>query len=65
MRLKAKHGSGRVVSASGSETSVWSSTPTSAIIYDAYTSIKEKKIRKVNTGLNIENAGEIQYKQVI
>ena len=32
---------GRVVSASGSETSVWSSMPTSAIIYDAYTSIKK------------------------
>ena len=30
-------GGGRVVSASGSETSVSSSTPTSAIIYDAYT----------------------------
>ena len=34
---------GRVVSASGSETSVSSSTPTSAIIYDAYTSIIKKK----------------------
>ena len=30
---------GRVVSASGSETSVSSSMPTSAIIYDVYTSI--------------------------
>ena len=35
------HGGGRVVSASGSETSVSSSTPTSAIIYDAYTSTSE------------------------
>ena len=37
------HGGGRVVSASGSETSVWSSTPASAIIYDAYTFIIKKK----------------------
>ena len=35
------HGGGRVVSASGSETSVSSSTPTSAIIYDKYN--KKKK----------------------
>ena len=34
---------GRVVCASGSETSVLSSTPASAIIYDAYTSIINKK----------------------
>ena len=34
-------GGGRVVSASGSETSVSSSTPASAIIYDAYTSLKK------------------------
>ena len=33
---------GRVVSASGLETSVSSSTPASAIIYDAYTSIIKK-----------------------
>ena len=33
---------GRVVNASGSETRVSSSTPTSAIIYDAYTSIQKK-----------------------
>ena len=37
------HGGGRVVSASGSETSISSSTPASAIIYDAYTSIINKK----------------------
>ena len=36
------HGGGRVVSASGSERSVSGSTPTSAIIYDAYTSTKKK-----------------------
>ena len=41
-QIKA-HGGGRVVSASGSETSVTSSTPTSAIIYDAYTSIIKNK----------------------
>ena len=35
-------GGGRLVSASGSETSVSSSTPASAIIYDAYTSIIKK-----------------------
>ena len=42
------HGGGRVVSASGSETSVSSSMPTSAIIYDAYTSIIKikKKFKK-------------------
>ena len=40
------HGGGRVVSASGSETSVSSSMPTSAIIYDAYTSIIKKKKKK-------------------
>ena len=39
---------GRVVSASDSETSVSSSTPTSAIIYDAYTSIIKKKNLKKN-----------------
>ena len=37
------HGGGRVVCVSGSETSVSGSTPASAIIYDAYTSIKKKK----------------------
>ena len=47
------HGGGRVVSASGSETSVSSSMPASAIIYDAYTSIinkikKKKKKIKLN-----------------
>ena len=35
-------GGGRVVSASGSETSISSSTPAGAIIYDAYTSIIKK-----------------------
>ena len=35
-----------MVSASGSETSVSSATPTSAIIYDAYTSIIKKKKKK-------------------
>ena len=43
-----KLGGGRVVCASGSKTSVSSSTPTSATIYDAYTSIiKKKKIEEV------------------
>ena len=37
------HGGGRVVSASGLNTSVSSSTPASAIIYDAYTSIIKNK----------------------
>ena len=37
-----------VVSASGSETSVSSSTPASAIIYDAYTSIIKKKKKEEN-----------------
>ena len=41
-----KTGGGRVVSASGSETSVSSSMPTSAIVYDAYTSIIKKKNKK-------------------
>ena len=37
-----------MVWASGSETSISSSTPTSAIIYDAYTSIiKKLKIKKI------------------
>ena len=45
-RFSEAHGGGRVVSASGSETSVWSSTPTSAIIYDAYSSIIKKKKKK-------------------
>ena len=35
-----------MVSASGSETSVSGLTPASAIIYDAYTSIKKKKKKK-------------------
>ena len=34
-----------VVCASGSKTSVSSSTPTSAIIYDAYTSLIKKKMK--------------------
>ena len=42
-RIITAHGGGRVVSASGSETCVTSSMTTSAIIYDAYTSIKKKK----------------------
>ena len=47
------HGGGRVVSASGSETSVSGSTPASAIIYDAYTSIKKKKkIKKASKEMN-------------
>ena len=53
------HGSGRVVSASGSETSVSSSTYTSAIIYDAYTSVIKKyniqKKKKKNNLLSIKN----------
>ena len=45
----------RVVYASGSKTSVSSSTPTSAVIYDAYTSLikkikKKKKKKKKNSG---------------
>ena len=44
--LSSAHGGGRVVSVSGSETSVSSSTPASAIIYDAYTSIINKKKKK-------------------
>ena len=42
-----EHKTGRVVSASGSETSVWNSMPTSAIIYDAYTSIIKNKIKNL------------------
>ena len=41
-----------MVSASGSETSVSNSTPTSAIIYDAYTSIT-KKNKTLNKKLNV------------
>ena len=37
------HQGGRVVSASGTETSISSSTPAGAIIYDACTSIIKKK----------------------
>ena len=40
------HEGGRVVCASGSKTSVSSLTPTSATIYDAYTSIIKKKKKK-------------------
>ena len=43
-----------------SETSVSSSTPTSAIIYDAYTSIiKKKKKKKKNNKLLIETNLEV------
>ena len=45
-RVNKKEMGGRMVSASGSETSVSSSMPTSAIIYDAYTSIIKKKTEK-------------------
>ena len=38
------HGGGRVVRVSGSKTTVSSSTSTSAIIYDAYTSLIKNKI---------------------
>ena len=42
-----------VVSASGSETSVSSSTPAIAIIYDAYTSvIKKQNKKKIKKKLN-------------
>ena len=40
---KLPKGGGRVVSASDSETSVSSSTPAIAIIYDAYTSVIKKQ----------------------
>ena len=43
----AAHGGGRVVSASVSKTSASSSTPASAIIYDACTSIINKKKNKL------------------
>ena len=49
---KKNHGRGRVVSASGSETSVLSSTPTSAITYDAHTCIIKNKIRKASKVVN-------------
>ena len=47
-----------MVSASGSETSALRSTPTSAIIYEAYTSIKKKnkkKIKKVDTSTRLNS----------
>ena len=44
--IEITHGGGRVVSASGSETKVISSTPTGAIIYDAYTSVNCKTLLK-------------------
>ena len=44
LSITYQHGGGRVVSASGSETSVSSSAPASTIIYDAYTSIIKKKL---------------------
>ena len=50
-KLTLAHGGGRVVSASGSETSVSSSTPASAIIYDAYTSIIKKKKLTLSSSL--------------
>ena len=42
----AQHGGGRVVSASGSETSVSGLTPASAIIYDAHRLLLYKKKKK-------------------
>ena len=48
------HGGGRVVSASGSETCVTSSMPTSAIIYDACTSIKKKIIIISDSGTALQ-----------
>ena len=64
-KLSIAHGGGRVVSASGSETSVASSTPASAIIYDAYTSIikkhthkKKKKKKKKNKWKSINFANK-------
>ena len=52
---------GRVVSASGSETSVSGSTPASAMIYDAYTSIKKKK-KNLNNHNNAKHTLGLQIK---
>ena len=46
MIREVAHGGDRVVSARDSETSVSSSTPASAIIYDAYSSIINNKSKK-------------------
>ena len=46
MKTIKKRYKSRVVCTSGSKTSVSSSTPTSATIYDAYTSIIKKKNKK-------------------
>ena len=51
-----------VVSASGSETSVSSSMPTSAIIYDAYTSIIKIKKNQKKSELNMENTQGIMVR---
>ena len=53
--ITAAHGGGRVVRVSGSETSVSSSTPASAIIYDAYTSIIKRRIK--NKKRNTKKSG--------
>ena len=55
--LQIAHGSGRVVSAFCLLTSISSSTPASAIIYDAYTSIINKlKKKKITSNLRNTNA---------
>ena len=54
------HGGGRVVSASDLETSVSSSTPTSAIIYDAYNSIIKKKLKKKKKVLIVACCDQVQ-----
>ena len=49
--------SGRVVSTSGLETSVSSSTPTSAIIYDAYTSNQNDTARTPSIKVTDQKSG--------
>ena len=46
-QLVTAHGGGRVVSASGSKTRDSSSTPASAVIYDAYNTIIKKQNERV------------------
>ena len=53
---------GRVVSVSVSETSVSSSTPTNAIIYDAYTSII-KKLAEKNSDEDVQKLKKRSFRE--
>ena len=62
LKSKVAHGGGRVISASGSETSVASSTLARAIIYNAYTSTIKNKNKKKKSKATISVTKKMMLK---